>query len=111
MIERIVRDWLAEKLAVPVCMEIPANAAGTFVLVEKTGSGRENHILSATLALQSYAPSLFEAAALNKEVKTAMDSLDELDEVCRVQLNSDYNFTDTAAKRYRYQAVYDLTHY
>mgnify|MGYP002513237257 CR=1 FL=1 len=30
MIERIVRDWLAEKLAVPVCMEVPANAASVY---------------------------------------------------------------------------------
>ncbi len=42
----------------------------------------------------------------NETVKLAMDSLDELAEVCRVQLNSDYNFTDTASKRYRYQAVF-----
>ena len=34
-----------------------------------------------------------------------------LDEVSKVSLNSDYNFTDAATKRYRYQAVFDIIHY
>ena len=34
-----------------------------------------------------------------------------LPEIGAVHLNSDYNFTDTAAKRYRYQAVFDVTYY
>ena len=40
-----------------------------------------------------------------------MERLREHPQISRVQLNSDYNFTDTAQKRYRYQAVYDLTFY
>ncbi len=48
---------------------------------------------------------------LNEQTKTAVDSLIELTEIAKVRLNSDYNFTDTATKRYRYQAVYDLNHY
>ena len=30
--------------------------------------------------------------------------------VFRCELNGDYNFTDTETKRYRYQAVFDLTY-
>lgn len=40
-----------------------------------------------------------------------MDRLAEHPKISRVQLNSDYNFTDTAQKRHRYQAVYDITFY
>lgn len=111
MIEQLVRDYLTGCLDVPVRMEVPENPPERFVLLEKTGSGREDWVYSATIAVQSWAETLFEAAALNEQVKKAMDGIVRLPEVCRCQLNSDYNFTDTATKRYRYQAVFDLVHY
>lgn len=111
MIEKIVYDYLSEALTVPVRLEVPENPPERFVLLEKTGSGVENQIYSATIAVQSWAETLFEAAALNEQVKAAMDEIVRLPEICRCQLNSDYNFTDTATKRYRYQAVFDLVHY
>lgn len=111
MIEKIVYDYLSEALTVPVRLEVPENPPERFVLLEKTGSGVENHIYSATIAVQSWAETLFEAAALNEQVKEAMDCIVRLPEVCSCRLNSDYNFTDTATKRYRYQAVFDIVHY
>ena len=111
MIEKILRDYLRSKLSVPVEMEEEADLPEKYVLVEKTGSSMTNYIRHATIAIQSYAGSLYEAAELNEEVKAAMDEIIVLDEITRSELNSDYNYTDTATKRYRYQAVYDLTHY
>ena len=111
IIEIIVLNYLNEHASVPVYLERPARKPTSFILVEKTGSGRSNHINEATIAVQSWAPRLTEAAALNEEVKALMDNLIELDSVSRSQLNSDYNFTNTADKQYRYQAVYDITHY
>ena len=111
MIEKIVMDYLADKLSCPVVMEVPADPAVRFVLLEKTGSGRSGPLKKAALAIQSYAESLYEAALLNDEVKAVMEDITDLDIICRAELNSDYNFTDTAAKRYRYQAVFDLIHY
>ena len=66
---------------------------------------------SATIALQSLADSLYNAAVLNEQVKEAAADMIELDKICRVSLNSDYNFTDIQTKQYRYQAVYDITYY
>lgn len=111
MIEKVVLDYLSGALSVPVSMEVPEDRPGTFVVVEKTGSSRENRVNRATLAIQSYAPTLYEAAALNEQVKQAMDGLPGLPQVGAARLNSDYNFPDTSTKTYRYQAVYDLTHY
>ena len=51
------------------------------------------------------------AAELNEQVKAAMEDLADLDEVSACRLNSDYNFTDTTTKHYRYQAVFDLVFY
>ena len=111
MIEKILLDYLRSKLSVPVKMEEEADLPEKYVLVEKTGSSMTNYIRHATVAIQSYAGSIYEAAELNEEVKAAMDEIIALDEITRSELNSDYNYTDTATKRYRYQAVYDLTHY
>ena len=111
MIETIVRDYLKEMLDVPVYLEIPDEAPEQYVPLEKTGSGKSNFILSATLAIQSRADSMYEAAALNEKVKEAMDGIITEDAISRSSLNSDYNFTDVITKKYRYQAVYDLKYH
>lgn len=113
MIETIIMAHLKTELDTDnVFMEVPRDNLPTeFVVVEKTGGNRENHINTATFAAQSYAESLYQAAVLNEAVKAAMDSLIEEDEVSKAAYQTDYNFTDTTTKRYRYQAVYDITHY
>ena len=113
MIEKTVLDYMDRELDPPVYMEVPEGETlpDKYVLLEKTGSRSGDHIRSATFAVQSYAESMEEAAKLNEEVKAAMDGLISLNEVTRSQLNSDYNFTDQQKKIYRYQAVYDVTHY
>lgn len=111
MIEKIVLDHLSTVLSVPVYLEIPENPPNNFVLVEKTGSSRANQVNRATLAVQSWAKTMMTAAELNEQVKTAMEGLDDLDSVSACRLNSDYNFTDTMTKYYRYQAVFDLVFY
>lgn len=108
MIEIIVMDYLNKTLNVPAFMEKPEKEPERYVLLEKTGGSSENCINSATIAIQSYAGTLYGAADLNEEVKVAMDNIIALNEVMSSKLNSDYNFTDTTKKKYRYQAVYDL---
>ena len=54
---------------------------------------------------------MFEAAKLNEKIKNLMYDLTTISEVSKVKLNSDYNFTDTETKRYRYQAIFDIYHY
>ncbi|MCB5496022.1 hypothetical protein [Mediterraneibacter gnavus] len=48
---------------------------------------------------------------MTEQVKKAMDDLAELKEISYSRLNTDYDFTDTAKKKYRYQAVYDIGFY
>lgn len=79
-----------------------------FVLIEKTGSEKVNHINRATIAIQSWSSSMYNAAKLNEEVKDAMEKIIGYTEISKCSLNSDYNFTDTKTKSYRYQAVFDL---
>lgn len=112
MIELTLYKFLTDALApIKVYMETPDNAPATYVLFEKTGSGGSNYLANSTFAIQSYGKSLFEAAELNAKVKKAMARLVNLDDISKVSLNSDYNYTDTETKRYRYQAVFDVYHY
>lgn len=117
MIEKVVLDYLSSVLDVPVLMESPESYPNPtenpteYVRIEKTGSSRENHIFTATFAIQSYASTLYKAALLNDKVKEAMENIITLDEIASEDLNSDYNFTDESKKQPRYQAVFDLVHY
>lgn len=110
MIEEIVKNHLVSCLGIPVVLERPENPPAEYVLIEKTGSGRQDHINTAVIAAQSYAGSMYLAAALNERTKAAMDRLAELPVIGKSALNSDYNFTDPDTKEYRYQAVYDLVY-
>lgn len=110
MIEQYIQKELKKQLNLPVVLEHKDNEPKKFVLFEKTGGGRKNQINTATFAFQSYAPSLYEAAELNDKVKLAVFNLVNVSDIGGVRLNSDYNFTDITEKRYRYQAVFDITY-
>lgn len=111
MIEKTILDYLGEHLTVPVYMEEPIDKPVSYVLIERTGSSESDLIESTTLALQSYGASLYDAAVLNMAVKARIKQAVELPNVSAVYINSDYNFTDTETKRYRYQCVAVVTHF
>lgn len=117
MIEIIARNYLMGALdGVPVFLELPEVPSedyptfpDRFVLIGKVGGGEADKIDSASLAFQSYSlTSLYEAAALDLEVRGAMKLFPSLSEIGSANLASNYNFTDTSTKRYRYQSVYDI---
>jgi len=111
MIEPTIIAYLSERLDVPVYGMVPSNPPATMVTVEKTGSRRTNLIDAATLAIQSWAPSIEKAAQLNDQVKAAMADSVNLDAVSSCDLNADYNYTDNTRKRPRYQALFDIVYY
>ena len=110
MIEQILLDFLSDLLPEPVVFEKTTRSL-PFVLLDKTGSGTAEHLTTSTFAIQSCAASLLDAAKLNQNVKALMLDFDALDEICSVKCQTDYNFTDTTTKQYRYQAVFEITHY
>ena len=111
MIEQTVKDYLGTILSVPVKTEVPKDPPSSFVVIEKTGGSSTNHISTNTLAIQSYAESMYLASLLNEEVKNAMENIITLDSISRCSLEGDYNYTDTRTKQYRYQAVFSIVHY
>ena len=109
MIEILVKNYLEKKLDVKVVLQNIND--DSFVLIQKVGSKKKNHLKSVNFAFQSYGKTMYEASLLNENLKEAVESMIELDEIFKVSLNSDYNFTDTQTKRYRYQAIFEIKYY
>lgn len=110
MIELIILKYLKSE-GFNVFMEYPKNAPTEFILIEKVGGGVHDFLKTSTIAVQSYADSLYKASRLNEKVKTSLLAINKLNEISSVSLNSDYNFTDLEMKKYRYQGIYDLVYY
>ena len=112
MIETVLYNYLnSVDLSADVYMEQPKVKPAAFFLLEKTGGALVDHIYESTFIIQSYGRTLAEAATMNEEVKAAMFDAITLDTISRVEINSDYNYTDPTTKAYRYQAVFVVTHY
>lgn len=124
MIEVFLLNYLLNKTEVGanVFCERPENVPDEYILIEKTGTSTENMITTSTIAVQSISNSLnggsmFKAMSLNEDVKKALlgdntsNGIIEKDNIVDIELQSDYNFTDTESKEYRYQAVFNVTHY
>lgn len=123
-IEQLLIAYLINKTSAGtnVYCERPITPPDEYIVLEKTGTSTNNMITTSTIAIQSISNSLeggsmLQAITLNDEVKDALlggsddYGLVELDEIVSVNLNSDYNFTDTETKEYRYQAIFNITHY
>ena len=112
MIEKNVYEYLKTALApIEVVTEIRQGMPSKFIFIEKTGSSMRDRLKVARIAVQSYGPTLFDAAALNGDVVEAMLNMVSEAEVSNVELNSDYNYTDMQTKTPRYQAVFEISHY
>ena len=112
MIETTLLNYLnTANLSATVYAEQPKVKPTAFFVLEKTGGSYTNHIYESNFIIQSNAPSLASAASMNEEIKVAMLNAITLDDISRVELNSNYNYTDSATKQYRYQAVFVITHY
>lgn len=111
MIEIILLDYLEGALKIPVTPEYPEDPPERFVVLRFGDTTRENLLETTVVIAESHEGSLLKAAQLNRQVKAAMDALTELPEISAARLASDYPAPDTKNKRYRYQAVYNITHY
>jgi hypothetical protein len=111
MIEKVVLNYLKNNLDVPVLMEEPEKPPDEYVILEKTGGGTKGPLKTATMIMQSYGKTLESAAELNEKLKKIMEDIGDQDPISSAALNSDYNYTDTNTRRYRYQAVFDFIYY
>ena len=111
MIEITIKEHLEDRLDAPVFFEFPKNTSGRFLVLKVENNPRENLLDSAMLVVDSYGASMVEAATLNTMVKRALDDLVELPSISASRRGGDYPAFDTKNKRYRYQAVQNITYY
>lgn len=111
MIEFTIKEHLEQRLDAPVFFEFPEEAPDYFVVLKKDGNPRENLLDSAMIVADSYGPSLLAAGMLNEVVKNALDDLVTLPSISASRRGGDYPTFDTKNKRYRYQAVQNITFY
>lgn len=113
MVETIFVDYLSSYFpnTTVVCERPTGTIPDSYILIDNTGTSKSNHIYQSRVAFQSYGKTLYDAATLNDSVIAAVEASVSQASVASVRLNSAYNFSDTASKTYRYQAVFDITHY
>lgn len=105
MIEIKIRKYLEDKLKVPVYMEHRDKEKGSYIIMEKLGGTMRDQIYRSSYAFQSYGDRMLDALKLNDRLVQAMLNYPD----CGAsKLDSNYNFTDTSTKKYRYQAVFDI---
>ena len=110
MIEKIIREYLAGALDVPVFLEIPEEKPDTYVSLQKAQGSLVNHVGSSVFYIRSVAPSLFESALLNERVKEAMLENDVHDLVYGARLITEFNATEPEIHEYRYQSTITIYH-
>lgn len=109
MIEKDILSILSDQ---NVYCERPPKAPKEWVLIERIAqSAVLNGLLYETrIAVQSYSESLLKAAELDESVRDTLLNAD-VNGITSIKLNASTNFTDPETKEYRYQSVYDITHY
>lgn len=107
MEENILRKYLNDA-GIHAYLDRPAKAPDEYVLLTRTSSSNKNLIETAVIAVQSISTTKAKAASLNSKVKKLLHNAD-VEGISSIKLTNDYDFTNTAAKMYRYQGVYTVT--
>ena len=113
MIEKTIIEYLIsaniDGVGDNVFVAVPVNPPAEYIVIERTGGSITNQIDGATVAIQSISKnSMLRAIEINEAVKSEMFLLPYSAHAFSVRLNSDYNFTNTETKEYRYQAVFEI---
>lgn len=112
MIEILLKNFLEKETNTKTYLVLPDKKPDSFITLEKIGSSNINNLDSSIFAIQSWANSMYEAAKLNQQIKKLLQTqFMELENISKANINSDYNFTDTTTKKYRYQMVVEIFHY
>lgn len=109
-IEAEIIAYLSGVLELPIVADVPNPRPERFVLVERTGgSDLEKYVDCPTVAVQSWAPTRFEASTVSRDVDALLlDMPGEVLNVMSCERNSLYNFPDPDSRQARYQGVYEF---
>mgnify|MGYP003320322024 CR=1 FL=1 len=114
-IEEIVFNYLKTKLEdISLYLDEPGELPDEYISMKRIASGLTDHIGAATLEFQCYAPSKYEAAALDEELKNTLlgygsgYGITETPEVSACKFGGSNDATDPGTKKYRYRSYYNF---
>lgn len=107
-----VEAWLiahlSEALGVPAYADVPEERPSEFVTVERTGGASELFRDMPTVAVQCWAVTRYEASEMALKARDACMDYGSAPNVCRVSVQSMYDFPDPDSRQPRYQLVVEL---
>lgn len=109
MIEKTVIDYL-KKQGWNVYAEKPDVVSGEYALVAKVGGSQTNHIRRATIDIQVYSDSTYNASLLNEQMIEVMNEFDDTSiSECNLIAEMIHNDLDNGV--YSYQTTWEIYYY
>lgn len=88
---------------------VPAKRPESFVTVERTGGGFDNVIIDhPTIAIQAWGKKRLDASELAYAVRETLQEMVKESGICKVSINTIYNYPDPESGAARYQLVVDF---
>lgn len=88
---------------------VPAKRPGRFVTVERVGGGFDNYAIDRpVVAVQAWGEKRLDASELAYSIRGALLKMVNEPDICKVSVNSIYNFPDADSGAARYQLVADI---
>ena len=109
-IEKIVIDYLKNKLNIPAYAEKPENAPDEYLIVERVGGSISNFIRMSEISVRCISTTMYNASVLNDKVISAMLDIDDCNPISHCSLEEDSNYTDTTTKRYRNRSIFKVVY-
>lgn len=108
-VEEILIRWLNANTSIDWFGDVPADRPKQFGTVERTGGGISDVVIdSPMIALQVWAESRDIASNLAYDVARIVPKFAYEDRICKVSINSIYNYPDPDSGSARYQIVVDM---
>lgn len=115
MIETVVFNYLKTKLEdVDLYLDVQPDHSDSYITMKRIASGMADHIEAATIEFYCHAPSKYESAALDQELKRALlgyndeYGIAEVDEVSACRYGGGNDAADPGTKDYRYRSYYNF---
>lgn len=107
-IETKIINYL-NKNGIKAYANVPANRPDSFVTVERTGGSYDSVVIDRPIvAIQAWSDKRLSASELAYSVRDTLSEMVSEANVCKVSINSIYNYPDPESGSNRYQLVVDF---
>lgn len=112
MLETIIRDYLSEKLDVPVECVKPKTKPEQYIMLHRIDGGQTDHISAGTLSVICISKSsLYDALLLSNKTKTILNKSIELHQISSAKLGGESGEVNSSERGYEYELIYNFYYY